>query len=186
MAVRRTRLKQLAKRIPGVQTARRRVLRSVRNNPSARSLVRKVFAVEANSLAPLDVAPGRVLGGVGAESLPVTLVVIVGADADTVARTVDEVAQLQLMSAGFRPVIVTDRPVFDATRRYGYPCELLVDRESWDSATQRVTWDEYARSRLSLLTATYRATASVTVGSHGLDQSARLVLNSLRSEPAQS
>lgn len=182
MAVRRTRMKQLVKRIPGVQTARRRVLRSVRNSASARSLVRKVFAVEATSLTPLDVTPGRMLGGVGAEGLPVTLVVILGADVGTVGRTVDEVARLQLMSAGFRPVIVTDQPVFDAARRYGYPCELLIDPESWDPASQHVTWDEYARTRLSLIHATYRATASVTVGPGGLEPSARLVLNSMRSE----
>ena len=181
MSARKRRLKQLAKRVPGIQPARRRVLRRARSSAAMRTLVKKVFAVEATSLTPLDVTAGKVLGGVGAESLPVTIVVMLNADAETVDRAVDEIAHLQLTLAGFRPVIVTDRPAFAAVRRYGYPAELLVPRDRWDSTEQGMSWDDYARRRIGLLFSTYRATTSVTIGPGGLDASSRLMLRSLRS-----
>lgn len=180
MTARSRRFKQWVKRVPGVQPARRRVLRTVRTSTAMRTLVRNVFAVDTTSPVPLDVAPGTVLGGVGTESLPVVLVVMLGADPDRVEATVDEVARLQLLGAGFRPVFVTDTAAFGPMRRYGYPVELLVDPVGWESNGEDASWDEYARPRIALLFATYRATASVTLGPDGLDAPARLVLSSLR------
>lgn len=170
------RLRQWMKRVPGAQPTRRRVLRAVRGSSAMRSLIRQVYAVDTDSPVPVDVAPGTVLGGVGTEALPVVLVVVIGADADTVEATVDEVARLQLLGAGFRPVFVTDTPAFAATRRYGYPVELLPD----PVGSGDTSWNERVRERLALLFATYRATASVTLGPGGMDEPARLVLSSLR------
>lgn len=181
MRAAKLRMKQWARRIPGIRGARHALVREVRRSESMRALARRVFAVGKPTTAPPDVASGRVLGGVGTESLPVVLVVALGADADLVSDSVDEIARIQLLSAGFRPVIVTDTPAFSAPRRYGYPAEVLVDRKSWVSGDHGDgTWEEYARKRLALLFDTYRATASVTVGSTGLDDSARVVLNALR------
>jgi hypothetical protein len=157
---------------------RRRILRRARNSPGVRRLVQKVFAVDTASAVPVDVSSGRLVGGVGTESLPVVLVVVIGADAETIEEIVDETARQQLIGAGFRPVIVTDAQAFAAIRRYGYPVELLVGRSGWEQSVP--SWDEYARDRVALLFATYRATASVTAGPAGLDDAARLVLSSLR------
>ncbi|MFW6090830.1 MAG: hypothetical protein ACODAF_03085 [Actinomycetota bacterium] len=176
------RLRQWMKRIPGVQQARRRMLRAVRGSPAMRSLIRQVYAVNTESPVPVDVAPGNVLGGVGTEALPVVLVVVVGADTQTVEATVDEVARLQLLGAGFRPVFVTDTPAFAATRRYGYPVELLTEPVGSGDALR----NDRLRERLALLFATYRATASVALGPRGLDEPARLVLSSLRPEHQQT
>lgn len=180
MPSRGRRLRQWARQLPGMQRARRWIARRLRSSDAARSLVKRVYALDAGSPVPLDVAPGRVLGGVGTESLPVTLVVILGADADTIGGTVDEIARLQLMSAGFRPVVVTDRPAFATIRRYGYPAELLLPRDEWDVDVHGVSWEAYARRRIALLFATYRASASVNLGPGGLDDAARLLLGSLR------
>lgn len=167
-------------RLPGAGIARRRVVSWLRRSTTVRSLVKRVFAIDITASLPLDVTAGRVLGGVGTELLPVTLVVIVGADARTITATVDEVARIQLMMAGFRPVIVADVPAFAAARRYGYPFELLVPEFEWDAAEHETTWDEYVRRRIGLHFATYRATASITLGPDGLDHTSRLVLGSLR------
>lgn len=181
MRAAKLRVKQWARRVPAIRVARHALVREVRRSKSMRALATRVFAVGEPTTAPPDVASGRVLGGVGTESLPVVLVVALGAETEMVSDSVDEVARIQLLSAGFRPVIVTDTPAFSAARRYGYPAEMLVDRKSWVSGDYGDrTWEEYARERLALLFATYRATASVTVRPTGLDDSARVVLNALR------
>lgn len=180
MTARPNRARQWAKRVPGVQATRRRLLRAVRGSTAMRSLVRQVYAVDTAAPVPVDVAPGNLLGGVGTEALPVVLVVIVGADTETVGATVDEVARLQLLGAGFRPVFVTDTPAFAATRRYGYPAELLGESGAAEAKGGDSSATEHARERVALLFSTYRATASVTLGPGGLDEPARLVLSSLR------
>ncbi|HEX6234303.1 MAG TPA: hypothetical protein VFZ63_14340 [Jiangellaceae bacterium] len=167
-------------RLPGAGIARRRVVGWLRRSTTVRSLVKRVFAIDTAGTLPLDVTAGRVLGGVGTEQLPVTLVVIVGAEAKTVTATVDEVARIQLMTAGFRPVIVADVPAFASARPYGYPFELLLPESEWDVSEHATTWDDYVRRRVGLLFATYRATASITLGRDGLDHTSRLVLSSLR------
>lgn len=183
MASRNTWPRRTARRVPGLRTARRRTLRRMRSSTRLRGLVKQIFAVDVDSSVPMDVTAGHLLGGVGTESRPVVLIVILGADSDTVERVVDEVAHIQLLGAGFRPVLVLDTPAFAATRRYGYPAELIISRSQWpDPALQENsnTWNEYARERVSLLFDTYRATASVSVGADGLDDADRLVLNALR------
>ncbi len=175
------RARQLVRRIPGLGPLQRRTVHAMRDSTTLRGLVRRLYALDNAMPVPLDVAPGKVLGGVGTEALPVTLVLVLGADRPTFEATVDGIARLQRVYAGFRPVIVTDQPAFAVTRRYGYPMELLLARESWDVDDQGQTWDEYARERIALLLATYRATASITLGPEGLDAEAALLLGALRS-----
>lgn len=174
-------VRQLTRRIPGVGPLRRRTVQAMRGNAALRALVKRVYSIDAALPVPLDVAPGRVLGGVGAEALPVTLVIVLGTDRPTFETTVDEIARLQLITAGFRPVIVTDQPSFAVVRRYGYPMELLSPRDLWEAEDTDTSWDEYARERIALVHATYRASASVTLGPDGLDWRGRLLLSSLRS-----
>lgn len=173
----RARLLSRARRLPGVMSARRRLVMRARNSAVLRRLAQRAFAVDATAAVPADVEPGRVIGGVGTESLPVVLVVAIGADTATLKNVVDETARLQVVSAGFRPVIVSDAEALAHIRRYGYPSELLISRSDWSGPS---SWDDYARERLALLFATYRASATVTAGRDGLDDASRLVLASLR------
>ncbi|AYY11930.1 hypothetical protein EF847_03600 [Actinobacteria bacterium YIM 96077] len=164
------------RRLPGYRYARRALLPRIRQSPSVRSLVKRVFDVDASQSVPLDVAPGNVLGGVGTERLPVVVILMLGIPAERAEPVVDEIAQLQLLTAGFRPVIVLDTPAFAAPRRYGYPAELLIAKDHWADANQ--TWDEYARSRIGRIIATYRCSATISAGPDGLDDTDRLILTS--------
>lgn len=180
MAPRRIHLRSSIRRIPGARRARALVPRLFRRSRALRAIVRRIYAVDGSLRVPVDVGAGRLLVGIGTESLPVVVVVIIGADARTIERTIDEVARLQVVTAGFRPVIVADRPAFVAARKYGYPTELLVSAEDWRDS--HLSWEEYARRIIGLIFEGYRATASVAVGADGLNPAARVVLGSLRDE----
>ncbi len=75
--------------------------------------------------------PGRLLAGLGVERLPVILVSLVGfADgigeravvSEVVDAVIDDVAEMQLLGAGFRPVFLLDTPAFTRARSYGLCC----------------------------------------------------------------
>ena len=68
-------------------------------------------------------AAGRLLAGLGVEQLPVVLLSLVGltdgtADNAAISKVVDavidEVAETQLLGAGFRPIFLLDTPAFTA------------------------------------------------------------------------
>lgn len=178
MPVSRTRLKQHFRRLPGAGVAQERIPQLLRRSRAFRAIVRRAYAVDGSVRAPVDVAAGRVLHGSGTESLPVVLIVMLDADESTIDGTVDEVARIQLLSGGFRPVFATDTPAFAAMRRLGYPAELLIPANEWTNS--EMTWQEYARRTLALMFDGYQATASVTLGAEGLNSAARSVLGSLR------
>lgn len=170
----RRRAVRMLRRMPGYRYARRSVLPRVRANATARGLVRRVFDVDGDQRAPLDVAAGNLLGGVGTERLPVVVVITIGVPAERVPPIVDEIAQLQVLSAAFRPVIVMDVPQLAAARRYGYAVELLVDETSWNPVDG--PWDEYVGARLASIVATYRCSATINVGSDGLNHLDRALI----------
>lgn len=178
MPGRGVRAKQRIRQLPGIGVVRRKLPPLLRRNRALRAMARRLYAIDAAAPVPSDVTAGKLLNGVGTESLPVVLVVTLGADREALVDVVDEVARLQLMTAGFRPVFVTDVPAFAVFRRYGYPAELLLPAEPWDGPG---TWEEYARRVVGLMFDGYRATASISVGPGGLDAAGRLILGSLHS-----
>lgn len=165
------------RRIPGYRYARRTVVPRLRDSATARAVVHRLFAVDAKQHTPLDVTAGRLLAGVGTERLPVVVVLLLGLPPERVREIVDELAELQVLSAGFRPVIVMDVPELAAARSYGYPAELLLPAADWPYEGQ--SWDDYVRTTLGTVFATYRSTASVVVGPDGLGRTERLLLASL-------
>jgi hypothetical protein len=165
------------RRSPRFVVARRGLVTWLRRNTAMRRTAHRLFAIDSPVAVPPDVAAGRVLSGVDTESLPVVLVVVLGADKPTLVDVVDEMARLQAQNAGFRPVIVSDTEAFAEIRSTGYPVELLISRTDWDGSRP---WDEYVAERLGLFFATYRPNAAVTVGPTGLDDASRLLLTSLR------
>lgn len=171
-------LMRRVRRVPGYRYARRRLVPKLRRSPTVRTVVHRLFDVPVKQRTPMDVSPGNVLAGVGVERLPVVIVVMLGLPAERVDGVVRDLAEVQLLSAAFRPVIVMDVPKLGAARAFGYPAELLINESSWTDETS--SWDDYARAKLTGIFATYRASGSVTVGSDGLSQADRLVLTSLR------
>ena len=120
--------------MPGYRTVRRRAVPWIRNSATARALAYRLFAMESRRSAalvepPLELSAGRLLGGVGTDRLPVILLSLVGlADGDgrnrpigdVVDGVIDDVAEMQLLGAGFRPVFLLDTPAFSRARSYGY------------------------------------------------------------------
>jgi hypothetical protein len=131
------------------------------------------------------VAPGRLLAGLGVERLPVILLSLVGiADNmrekatvdDVVDAVIDDVAEIQVLGAGFRPLFLLDSPTFTRARSYGYPVELLTPRTAWPG--QMADWSDYVDARVASMRSTYGISGVITVGPDGLDQVARGVLRS--------
>jgi len=145
-----------------------------------------MFPSQSNgSGPPVDVAPGRLLAGVGVEQLPVVLVSLVGLAEDVAENAVrvkvidaviDEVAELQLLGAGFRPVFLLDTPAFSRARSYGYAVELVTAAGAWSG--EPADWPEYIGARVASMTRTYGISAVVTAGPNGLDDVARGLLQS--------
>ena len=120
----------LARRMPGYRFVRRRAVPRIRRSAAARALVTRIFSVESRGSGPpaIDVAPGRLLAGLGVERLPVILVSLIGfADgigeravvSEVVDAVIDDVAEMQVLGAGFRPVFLLDTPAFTRARSYG-------------------------------------------------------------------
>jgi hypothetical protein len=145
-----------------------------------------MFLSQSNgSRPPADVTPGRLLAGLGVERLPVVMVSLVGladgtadkaAISNIVDAVIDEVAERQLLGAGFRPVFLLDTPAFGRARSYGYLAELVTPRTAWMG--EPVEWSEYVGDRIASMTTTYGVSTMITVGPDGLDEVARGVLQS--------
>lgn len=168
------------RKIPGYRYARRTMVPRVRQSSTARAVVHRLFDIDADQRTPLDVAGGNLIAGVGVERLPVVVVIMLGMsqnDAADVDGVVREIAELQVLTGGFRPVIVMDTPRLGAARQWGYPAELLVPEHSWTSDHQ--PWDDYVRATLASVLVTYRCSASLIVGPAGLTRTDRLVLGAL-------
>jgi hypothetical protein len=183
---------QFARQMPGYRWARRRAVPRIRRSTVARVLAYRLFAVGSRGsagAAPPDLAGGRLLAGLGTERLPVILVSLVGLTSGTGTNTssvkvveavIDEVAELQLLGAGFRPVFLLDMPAFSRARSYGYLVELVTPRTAWSG--ESADWSDYVAARIASMKKAYGVSAMITVGPDGLDDAARGVLRSFGHE----
>jgi hypothetical protein len=179
---------RLTRRMPGYRFVRRRALPRIRQSTAARALAQRIFPTESvvhGPGPPVDVAAGRLLAGLGTERLPVVLVSLVGvaddlgdrvAIGELVDEVIDDVAELQVLGAGFRPVFLLDTPVFTRARSYGYVVELVTPRTAWSAESP--DWSEYVAARVASMTTTYGISAVITVGPKGLGDVPRGMLRS--------
>jgi hypothetical protein len=176
---------RLARRMPGYYWVRRRAVPRIRRSGAARALAYRLFAAGAHVQAPLELAAGRLLTGLGTERLPVILLSLVGltngistngSSGQVVEAVIDEVAELQLLGAGFRPVFLLDVPAFSRARSYGYLVEVVTPRSAWSA--ESADWSDYVAARVASMRRTYGVSAMITVGAAGLDDAARGVLRS--------
>jgi hypothetical protein len=154
----------------------------IRKSAAARALAHRIFpsrSVESSPI-PAEVAPGKLLAGIGVEQLPVVLISLVGlADrlpengttGKIIDAVIDEVAELQLLGAGFRPVFLLDIPAFSRARSYGYAAELVTPASAWLRGS--ADWPQYIAARIASMMRSYGISAVVTAGPHGLDDVAR-------------
>jgi hypothetical protein len=178
---------RLARRMPGYHWVRRRAVPRIRRSGAARTLAYRLFAAGSRGSveAPLELAGGRLLTGLGTERLPVILVSLVGltngigtsaSSGQVVEAVIDEVAEMQLLGAGFRPVFLLDVPAFRQARSYGYLVELVTPRTAWSG--ESADWSDYVAARVASMTRTYGVSAMITAGPDGLNDAARGVLRS--------
>jgi hypothetical protein len=171
---------RLSRRVPGYRYLRRRLVPRLRRSPAARALAHRIFAVEpragSSGRAPSDLTAGTLLGGVGVERLPVVLIALIGTPPDRIPGIAEEVAELQVLGAGFRPVFVVDSPTFGPIRRFGYVIELITPRDFW---TADEPWSEYLRRRFASLLTVYGIRVVINVGCEGLGESGRATLEAL-------
>ena len=181
---------RLARRMPGYRWVRRRTVPRIRRSGTARALAFRLFAggslgSAARFEAPLELTAGRLLAGLGTERLPVILLSLVGvtnglstnpSSGQVVEAVLDEVAEMQLLGAGFRPVFLLDVPAFSRARRYGYLVELVTPRTAWSG--EPAEWSDHIADRVASMTRTYGVSTMISVGPDGLDDAARGVLRS--------
>jgi hypothetical protein len=176
--------------MPGYYWVRSRAAPRIRRSGAARALAYRLFEAGARGStahveAPLELAAGRLLAGLGTERLPVILLSLVGvtngtganaSSSQVVDAVIDEVAEMQLLGAGFRPVFLLDMPAFSRARSYGYLVELLTPRNAWSG--ESADWSDYVAARVASMMRTYGVSAMITVGPDGLGDAARGVLRS--------
>ena len=181
---------RLARRMPGYHWVRRRAVPRIRRSSTARILAYRLFEAGSRGSArhveaPLELAAGRLLTGPGTERLPVILLSLVGlpngsgtnaSSAQAIDAVIDEVAEMQLLGAGFRPVFLLDFPAFSRARSYGYLVELVTPRTAWSG--ESADWSDHVAARVASMTRNYGVSAMITVGPDGLDDAARGVLRS--------
>ncbi len=171
-----------ARRLRAYRTVRRAVLGRIQRNHTARELMNRVFEISAEPGSNTPVIPdcppaGRLLAGRGVTTLPVAVISLVGVPGHLVDEVVDEIARLQVLTAGFRPIFVLDGPQLGSPRRYGYVAEMIVSASAWNFGDQ--DWEEYAAARIASITATYGARLTMAVPATGLDRGNTVVLRSL-------
>jgi len=163
-------LARAGRKVPGVPAARRMVVPRLRDNDLLRRLARRLWMTEAGTDGRgADLTAGKLLGGVGLDTLPVLLVDLTRVPADRLEAVVDELAEIQLITAAFRPVLLLDTPAFAVARRYGYPPELVP--RSATEADRIAYWKRLRR--------TYGTALRCTVGVEGLTPDERVFLFSL-------
>lgn len=133
---------------PGYRLVVREILPQVRHNAVLNDLVSRVFASGTHRAGQAQVPfrGGIHLTGSDVPLLPVVGLVMLGADREQLVNLMDQLADVQRRTRGFRPLLLVDTPAFAEARRHGYVIDLLVPREAWTGDDQ--TWEDYVARRL--------------------------------------
>jgi hypothetical protein len=165
---------RVARRIPGYPVARRILVPRLRASPVFRAIAHRLWVTNVTTDGRgADLTAGNLLAGVGLQTLPVVLIVLAEVPGNLLESVVDEIARIQLLTAGFRPVLLFGRPDFGAARKYGYPAELIPPLP--DQLSERVQYWQRLRR-------TYGTALVCEIPADGLSQTQRAFLLSLTHE----
>lgn len=160
------RLKGLANRLVSDPDRRARLIRLLGLLPDS---IAGPLRRRARALAParsgaglpdgagrLLVPPGHLLAGSGPEGedpplAPVVVVLPQDGDAALTEQVVERLAQLQVATRAFAPLLVLSDLQLRAPRRFGYLVEVLPSRERAARLATDETWDELRRRRLATI-----------------------------------
>lgn len=174
------RIVRRARRAPGYRRLRRKVLTALRQSDLAREIVARVFGTPSarRRALPQSYPPaGNVIAGYGTDHLPVVVIVMIDVDQSAIDGIIDDIARLQILGAGFRPVIVLDQPRLDSVRRFGYAVELVIAQERW--IREQGDWRSYAAQRLADIAQRYNAKSTLAITGRSLSDSHWVLLSSL-------
>lgn len=153
-------LARRARAMPATERIGGRVAGRLRDSQTAREVVSRVFDVDVTRVGQsVFLEAGRLVGGHGLDRLPVVLVSLIGAADEDVPAILERVAQEQVLTAGFRPVILLDSDHFAEVRQYGWPVDFVVPENAWTAGG--VSWHGYVRGRLRSMRRAYGAVALV-------------------------
>jgi hypothetical protein len=158
----------LRQRIPGYRTLSRRLVPTMSRSAAGRrmlSLARVGLGrgSEGGVLPSIGITAGAHLGTAESERLPILAVLALECPDDTLAEALDRLATAQVLTGGFRVLVVSDRPVFGVTRRHGYPLELLPDRAGLATVEPDADWDDTVLRRVQGIVRDYGVRAVVPV-----------------------
>lgn len=170
-----------ARRFPAYRAVRGKVLRRLRNSATTRELVDRAFGPrypQDGEDGKANYPPvGRLVAGRDTDLLPVVVLSLIGVSQERTHDVVEEVARVQLLTAGFRPVFVLDGPQLSVVRRYGYAAELLIPAVEW--GVEDELWEDYAASRVAAIHRTYGAVLAVGLSCEGLSPGDMVLLRSV-------
>lgn len=149
--------------VPAAEAAAVRVVTRVRDSGLARKAVSRAFDIDVTGVGgTVFLGSGHLLAGAGLENLPVVVLSLVGTPAEEVAPQLDAVAREQVLTAGFRPVVVLDSDHLALVRGYGWPVELVITEADWLAADG--AWGDYLEHRLQQIRRDYQASALLPLG----------------------
>ncbi|WP_109472749.1 hypothetical protein [Ornithinimicrobium cavernae] len=157
-----------ARRVPRAEAAALRVATGLRESQLARTAVSRAFDMDLEGIGgTVFLDGGHLLAGQGLDNVPVVILTLVGTPDELVPERLEEIGREQLLTAGFRPVLVVDGDHFGAVREYGWPVELVLSRAQWDGQERlrdEAGWEAYLARRLREVRRNYRAAALLEFG----------------------
>ena len=118
----------------------------------------KKIVLKPDILSPEDpnklIPSGSILSNDNAQLLPIVLFDATGLK--DIANYVDKVAQLQLVTFGFKPMFITDQTDFSMFRKYGYYFEYIPDINSWKLTSSSRSYEDFVRIRKNKIVTTHR------------------------------
>lgn len=157
-----------SRRMPRTQAAVRKVASGLRSNQLARTAISRAFDMDLEGVGgTVFIDGGNLLAGDGLDNVPVVVLSLVGVSPDLVPERLEEIGREQLLTGGFRPIIVIDGDHFAAVREYAWPVELVLSAQQWDDQPDLRDdegWEAYLTRRYQSIRRNYRAAALLEFG----------------------
>jgi len=154
------------RRVPAAEAAAVRAVSGLRDSRLVREVVSRVLDLDGVG-GTVFLSAGHQLAGQGLDNVPVVILSLVGVADDQVPDLVEEIAREQVLTGGFRPVLVISADHFGTIREFGWPVELVIAEHTW-SAQEHLGddrgWEAYLERRLQQIRRHYRAVALMPFG----------------------
>jgi hypothetical protein len=146
---------------------------------------RQVFGALGVRLAPVGtrLPMGASFPSGHAPDAPMIVIVAVGLDEETVRSSLRLLADIQLATASFRPLVISDMSTLEPARELGWSSERILSGPEYALTTGRSDWSTYLGARVSDVVDSYGATAVLPVPASGFAAADRESLLTLAATP---